>query len=132
MIRRGDGMDKFTIHKGKKYKLTGKCLQCGKCCIGNVTYITKVNDDTKESIVESVELSNPTFDTCISFCPWLNMKTRLCAKHDEKTTMCSEYPRLYQELELFPDCGYKWEFVCNTDDPDTVLDDIFNDKKYQH
>ena len=125
-------MDKFTIYKGKKYKLTGKCLKCGKCCIGQVTYLTQIDDKIGKCIVKDVNLANPTFDISKGYCPMLDIKTNLCTIQNEKSAMCSEWPRLYQELALFPDCGYKWKFVCDTNEPDTILEDIENDKKYQH
>ena len=115
---------KFTFYKGKKYKLTGKCKKCGKCCIGQVTYIMS----QPANKVKSIELQNPAFNKNIH-CHSLDIETNLCKVHSKKPSICSKYPRLFQELELFPDCGYKWEFLCDTNKQDITIK-LTNKDKY--
>ncbi len=121
---------KFTIYKGKKYKLIGKCLKCGKCCLGKVAYYQEYEDKKKEETcrVVSVKLENPSFknEGCISI-----LKNNLCNIYEKRPPLCSDYPRIYQELELFTDCGYKWKFVCNTKELDTKLVLYEDDRKYK-
>lgn len=106
---------KTTVYGGKKYKLAGKCKKCGKCCIGRVAYIV---DNLYN--VESVYLDNPDFDI-ETHCPSLDTETMLCKRQENKTDICSKFPRLYQELVLFPDCGYIWQFLHNTKEEDTTF-----------
>lgn len=114
------------IYKGKEYKLTGKCKMCGACCIGNIIYI--VNE---KSEVIRVELANEDLDTKKHFCPSLDLKTMKCKIHDYKPCICEDYPRLFIELELFPECGFKWKCISTTNEPDTKLILTEDDKRYK-
>ena len=57
------------------------------------------------------------------------MKDNKCSLHEtNKPIYCKEYPTLKNETDLFPNCGYKWEFVSYTDEKDTEL--ILNEKSF--
>lgn len=118
---------KYTIKDGKKYILQGECKRCGECCKG-ITYYVGI-----EKVINSVKFKK-VLDVAHdrdSVCTSLN-DNNLCSAHGKtKSKYCCEFPVLKEELDILPNCGFKWIYDSDTDLPDTelyFLDDVFTQK----
>jgi Fe-S-cluster containining protein len=108
---------KTTIYKGKKYKLVGRCNKCGRCCLGKIAYA--LNKTTRTCV--PIKLENPELSTKYSLCRGFDVKNHTCRIYKQRPKFCRDFPTLYKELELLPWCSYRWEYIGETDSPDTAM-----------
>lgn len=81
----------------RNIKLTGKCLQCGKCCKGLVKIYS-----IKENTVELVRIETKP-------CYYYNKKTKTCKNYKNRTAWCTMFP--YVPEVMYEGCGYKFEEI---------------------
>ncbi len=106
----------YFVPEKMEYKITGKCLKCGKCCRYMYSFDTYTTTDFK--IMQFLFPAYRRFyirgkdeeGNLIFACKYVT-EEGLCSVYDKRLKMCRNYPakKISYPGKLHPGCGYKVE-----------------------
>jgi len=106
----------YFVPEKMEYKITGKCLKCGKCCRYMYSFDTYTTTDFK--IMQFLFPSYRRFyirgkdkeGNLIFACKYVT-EEGLCSVYDKRLKMCKKYPapKINYAGKLHEGCGYKVE-----------------------
>ncbi|MDD3594588.1 MAG: YkgJ family cysteine cluster protein [Candidatus Gastranaerophilales bacterium] len=118
-------LSNFVIQK-VRYKVTGECKKCGKCC--NYMYSKDTYTEKEFKIMQFLYPAYKRFEVrgwdedgnIIIGCKLVN-KDGTCSVYNKRLRMCRRYPEkiIYFRGELHEGCGYKIE-------PEKSFEDYLN------
>ena len=106
----------YFVPEKMEYKITGKCLKCGKCCRYMYSFDTYTTTDFK--IMQFLFPAYKRFyirgkdeeGNLIFACKYVT-EEGLCSVYDKRLKMCKKYPasKIGYPGKLHEGCGYKVE-----------------------
>lgn len=112
----------YFVPERLKYKITGSCKKCGKCCNYMYSFDTYTEKEFKVTQFFFPEYKRfyikgkDEFGNLIFACKYVSPQG-LCTIYDKRLKMCKKYPAKFIRYagELHEGCGYKIEKKCFKD-----------------
>ena len=104
----------YFVPEKMEYKITGKCLKCGKCCRYMYSFDTYTEKEFKfmqflfPSYKRFYIKGKDTEGNLIFACEYVTPEG-LCSVYEKRLPMCKKYPakKIHYNAKLHDGCGYK-------------------------